>query len=210
MELHRTGKKADWELIPQARWNSWQRLASRTHKIVTPGNIVSLLGLTLVCVGLVFVAQQRLWAGFTVIAVGRIFDILDGIAADRTGTKSHIGEAVDAGFDKIAAFAALIVFTASHILPWPFAVAIGALSIITALFSLLADLLGRTIHPNIAGKVGTAVLWAALAGFVLGAASHKQVWNDVAGILAIVAIALSTSATIHYMHGALRARKRHG
>jgi phosphatidylglycerophosphate synthase len=208
MELHRTGKKADWELIPQGQWNSWQRLAARTHKIVTPGNIVSLLGLLLVGVGLVFVGRQQLWAGFIIIGVGRIFDILDGMAADRTGTKSHIGEGIDAGFDKLAALASLVVFTTSHILPLSFAIIIGGLSIITALFSLAADMRGRTIHPNIAGKVGTAVLWAALAGFVLGAATHSEAWNTVAGILAVTAIGLSGAATVHYIYGTFRGRKR--
>jgi phosphatidylglycerophosphate synthase len=207
MELHRTGKKADWELIPARDWNAWQRLAARTHKVVTPGNIVSLLGLATVFAGLWFVAQQHLWAGLILIAAGRVLDIVDGMVADRTGTKSHIGEGIDAGFDKIVALAAFIVLASSHILPLVLAVGIGGLSVITALFSLSADIFGKTVHPNIVGKLGTFVLWGALPGFVLGKATHAGWITCIATALAAMALALSTAATLHYMYGTLRGRR---
>jgi phosphatidylglycerophosphate synthase len=203
MELHRTGKKADWEGIPAAKQNAWQQAAARTHGAITPGNAISLLGLTLVGVGLYLIAKQHLWAGLVVLVVSRLLDIADGMAADRTGTKSHVGEAVDAGFDKIAAFGALAVFATSHLLLAWLAWSIAGVAAITVLFSLGAHLAKRTVHPNIAGKLGAFVLWGALPLFALGKATGWRWITVLAEGWTVVALVLSAAATLHYMYGTL-------
>ena len=207
MRLHRASKQADWERLPAAGWNRWQRLAARTHKVVTPGNIVSLAGLILVIAGLILIAQRHLWAGIVVLGIGRALDIVDGFVADRTGTKSHIGEGIDAGFDKAAALGTLVVFATSHVIPLWLALLVGVQNAATALFSLAADMAGRTIHPNIAGKLGTAALWLGFGGLVAGTAAHTH-WLAHAGAVVVVgAVLLSGGATLHYMYGTFMRRR---
>ncbi|HSW99228.1 MAG TPA: CDP-alcohol phosphatidyltransferase family protein [Candidatus Saccharimonadales bacterium] len=206
MRLHRAAKQADWELIPPGSWNHWQRLAARTHKVVTPGNIVSLCGLMLVAIGLVLVGRHHLWAGVAVLGAGRLLDIVDGLAAEHTGTKSHIGEGIDAGFDKLAALGTLAVFTMSHVVPLWLAVLVGVQNAATALLGLLADIAGRTIHPNIAGKLAAGGLWVGFGALLAGAAAPAHWLARAGGILVLAAVLLGTTATLHYMRGTFTRR----
>jgi phosphatidylglycerophosphate synthase len=201
MKLHRADTTPDWELVAAGKRNVWQQWAVRTRGIVTPGNVASGLGVLLVGVGLAYIGRGRLWLGLIILTAGRLLDIIDGAIAERTGTKSPLGESVDASLDKTAVFAALIVFTAVGILPLPFALFVGLQNGVTAVLSLVAKSLRRTIHPVHAGKIGGALVWVALLGFVLGAAVHAgfaPVFTALAYILALVSVALNTYATIRY------------
>jgi len=201
MKLHRAATKPDWELVRPAGRNRWQQLAARTGGVVTPGNLASTLGICLVGAGLVYIGFERLWAGLALLAAGRLCDLLDGTAAERTGTKSPLGEAVDASLDKIAALAALVVFTAAGVLPWPFALAIGLQNLPTSALAVAAKSRKHIIHPVAAGKVGGAVEWVALLGFVLGHAPHASFAHDfIMGAygLAVVSIILGIAAAAWY------------
>ena len=75
MQLHRTTGKADWLAIPPKSHTNWQRLAARTHGIVTPSNAVTMAGLALALIGLHEILNQRYLSGTVLLAVGRICDI---------------------------------------------------------------------------------------------------------------------------------------
>jgi phosphatidylglycerophosphate synthase len=206
MKLHHAATLPDWEQVPPSRHNPWQRLAAKTHGFVTPGNISSFAGLCLVAIGLAYIGHHHLWTGLLILGVGRLFDIVDGTLAERSGTKSPLGEGVDASFDKLAALATLVVFVAASILPWPFAVLIGLQNASTGLLSLAAKALRRTIHPLATGKIGVVVEWAALIGFALGAAADMQALTLIAYAVAMVSVGLNFWATLNYARTAFGRR----
>lgn len=199
LHLHRANVKPDWELA--ARRNIWQRWAARSHGLLTLPNLTSILGAAFVGAGLAYIPQGRLWLGFILMGIGRVLDVLDGFLAEKTGTKSPLGESLDATLDKLAVFAALLVFTGVGILPWPFALLIGLENAATSLVSLVAKSLRQVIHPGRAGKVGTAIEWLALLGFVLGVAVHASfahIFTYGAFILALISIVMNGYAGVRY------------
>ena len=201
MKLHRANSKPDWELVAPNRRTMWQRIAAQTHGIVTPGNMFSTVGLVLVGMGLAYVRSGRLRFGLALMTFGRLCDLADGMAAERTGTKSLLGEAVDASFDKLAALATLVVFAASGVMPWWFALLIGLQNGTTALLTAIGKSMRLVVHPVAAGKFGGAVEWAALLVFVLSAATQgtaHSVLAVAAYVLAFISIGLNAAATAWY------------
>lgn len=199
MQLHRSGSIPDWEATTPAQRNLWQRWATRTGGLLTPANIVSILGAALVAAGLWCVAANELWAGLGLLAGGRLLDILDGYLAEHTGTKSPFGESLDATLDKLAVFAALVVFVGAGIVPWSFGLLVGLGNGVTALISLVAKSRGRAVHPERAGKLGTALEWGALLGFVLAVTVYTpQVFTWGVYTVAFASIALNGYATLRY------------
>lgn len=201
MKLHHAAAKPDWELLKPSQHNTWQRAAARTNGVLTPGNAASAAGVCLVGAGLGYVYAGTVWAGLALVAAGRLCDILDGMLADRTDTKSPLGEAVDATLDKIATFATLVVFAASGVMPWPLALLIGLQNGATGSLALAAKGLGRTVHPAAAGKIGGAVEWLALLSFGLGYAVHGSSASAIIAVayaLALIAILLNLLAATRY------------
>jgi phosphatidylglycerophosphate synthase len=196
MQLHHASAEPDWAAIAPEKRNYWQRVAAQTRGVVTPGNVTSVVGVSFVALGLWYIGRGRLWSGLVTVGIGRLLDIADGALAERTGTKSPLGESVDATLDKLVVFAALIVFAVAGILPAPVALLVGFENAVTAVLSLAAKSLRRRIQPVRAGKLGTAVEWGALLFFVLGAA-----------VLAIVSIGMNGYATIRYAQ-AFRAQRQ--
>lgn len=78
--------------------NSWQAVADATNNIVTPANAIDVAAF-----GLAMHGADRLdsWSGIAESGVSLIADLVDGKIARATGTASEIGEALDAGGDKI-------------------------------------------------------------------------------------------------------------
>lgn len=72
----------------------------RIHRndILTPANLLSISGLTLVFIGS---EQLTTWGGFFMVALGRLLDIADGFVARRSHT-SDLGAAIDASADKLS------------------------------------------------------------------------------------------------------------
>ena len=52
MDLHRTTGKPDWETVTPANRSSIQNIAATTNGILTPPNVITLLGLAIVLFGL--------------------------------------------------------------------------------------------------------------------------------------------------------------
>jgi cardiolipin synthase len=167
MELHRSSKRPDWAKVAQRRRNWWQQLARRTNGIVTIGNAVTVAGLLIVAVGLWLVLRGNYGYGLALIAVGRFCDLLDGWLANYTGTKSPLGEIVDATADKLETLGAAIVLVVVGLLPWWLAGAVIALQFVIALVSRIAWGRGRTLHPSRLGKLSMAAAWLGLVLFIL-------------------------------------------
>ncbi len=94
--------KPDWEHIPKEDWNNWQKIASATNSLITPGNIVSGTSFGLLKYGLKQVEQGNQWRGLSIIIGSKVGDLIDGFVADKTGTKSPIGAVVDQTTDKLS------------------------------------------------------------------------------------------------------------
>lgn len=172
MKLHRATRKPDWARISRRHRNFWQRLAMATNGVVTLGNLLTLIGFVMVVVGLVELVQQHYWSGVWILFVSRLLDIADGWAAELTGTKSPLGEALDAGLDKLSVLLAIIVFLTCSIIPVWAVVVLVAPHVIIAAISGAAIRRGHRLHPSLAGKISMALGWFTLGGFLLMKAAN--------------------------------------
>lgn len=197
MKLHHTSGSPDWENIPPEARNRWQRVAAGTQGIVTLPNFLSVVGFGLVAAGLWCIVQGNVLGGTGLVAAGRLCDILDGMVAASTGTKSPLGEATDAGFDKLSAITALIVLGVEHIVPrWAVAI-IGAQNMTNVIIGIIGRHRRLLVHPVRTGKIATALEWAAFLCFIMTTGTSAM-WQWPAYILTGAALLLGIHATISY------------
>jgi cardiolipin synthase (CMP-forming) len=192
MNLHRSGRKSDWAKRPRKRWNEWQKLAAFTGGTVTIGNVFTAIGLVGVMAGLYLVTRHMYVAALLLIAAGRFCDLLDGWLADATGTKSPLGEKLDASVDKIETALTIIVLVLASVVPLWAAIAISVPQLAIALLAYAAIRRGKSFHPSRTGKLGMALVWLSLAGFVLmRVLSGSHQWLDFTVYSLAVAAALA-------------------
>jgi cardiolipin synthase (CMP-forming) len=161
----------------------------------------------LVIAGLVSIVNHDLITGFWLIVIGRLCDLIDGAVAHRTGTKSPLGEAVDASFDKIGALGVLILFAAREIVPWWAIVLVGVQNIANIVIGYLGRRRKLSIHPELAGKLSTAFLWVSFFTFIL-ARAYNDGWLWPAYITLIPAFGLGLVATALYGKQLTRSKTR--
>jgi phosphatidylglycerophosphate synthase len=203
MQLHRAAGN-DWDVVPPAQRNGWQRMASRTAGIVTPGNFLTILGAILVVRGLVLLAKHSdTWLAVGVLMLGRVADLADGFMADRTGTKSTLGEALDATADKLELLGAVVViWLLSLISDVVFAVLIVH-AVYNGLLSLYEHFGRRNLHPSRSGKLAAAIEWLVIglfavdAGVKLPAGWHALVLSA-AWVLFAVFVWLAVVSSVGY------------
>lgn len=203
--LHRVGKKADWELVAPEKRTFWQKVAFSTRGIVTPANVTSILGAILVGLGLWYVHTGDIMQGALCVAAGRLADILDGMIAQATGTKSSVGETVDAGLDKLIVATTLVVLFMTGIIPVWVGLLIGIRNLIATCLGLFAKAHGRSFHASRVGKFATTFEWAAILLFVSSAACAQKGWlyaettSTIAGYVILgVAMLLGSVAIRNY------------
>jgi phosphatidylglycerophosphate synthase len=166
INMHTAGKKADWERVKPEKWNYWQKIAARTSGIVTPANLLSLLGAVLVIIGFLKFGDGVTTPGLLFILFGRLADIFDGYVAHHTGTKSPLGEIIDTTLDKTTVFFGLIVIIALHLLPALFVAVIIAQSLLNAIASLIGRYRKVAIHPSQYGKLATFLAWFTILSYL--------------------------------------------
>ncbi len=165
--LHRAGKRPQWEETPDLKRNAWQRMAAKTNGVVTPGNAVTMLGFAVVASGLNDIRSGDRLKGVSKIVAGRACDLVDGAIAEWSKTKSPLGEALDAGIDKVEMAAALVMLGSSKEIPSHAVTIIGARD--AAMWALTGIARSRKVitHPSLAGKHATFAQWGSLTGFAL-------------------------------------------
>lgn len=161
MNLHTSREKPDWEYGSAGTMTRWQAIAVTTHGVITPGNIISVTGLAIVIWGSILLYHGDTASGLLLVLLGRIMDLLDGIVAEATKTKSQLGEAVDTTCDKLSvfvtSFAAYVVGLFSPFLIITLILHHG----FTAIYSLLfARRYG--IHTTRFGKYAMFASWVAI------------------------------------------------
>jgi phosphatidylglycerophosphate synthase len=174
MQLHRTTGQPDWATVPAGQRNVWQRLAARSKGIVTPGNALTIGGLGLVLFGLFALNDRHFWISLAAVLLGRICDLADGIVAQATGTKSPLGESLDATADKLTILGIVYVFWQTQLVPgWVLLTILEPQALVSGI-SLGLHYGHQVLHPSRLGKYNTAVVWAILPGFVLAYALHMS------------------------------------
>ena len=167
MKLHRA-TRSDWSEVAPVQRNIWQRWAAGSHGVLTPGNIVSLIGVVLVVSGLYDLSHGQLIGGTAFLLIGRLADILDGLVADYTKTKSPLGEAVDATVDKILIVATLFVLIDKQLLP----LLVGVIMAVHAVYAIGVSSVARKLrvhlHPSRAGKLGALFEWTCVGLYLFG------------------------------------------
>jgi len=164
MNLHRVNKVPDWEKVHPSRRKRLQKIAAATGGIATLGNVLTIAGATCVASGLIDVHQGRTRRGTWKIGIGRVIDIFDGIVADKTQTKSPLGEALDATVDKVAMAGIVFVFAKKNIISKRTAWHIATQNLANVAVTGAARALDIDIHPSAAGKQ-TMLLQGMTLGF---------------------------------------------
>ncbi len=167
LNLHRVHNHSDWDEIKPAAWNKWQKIAAPTHGIVTPGNLISCGGAILVFIGLFQLMNEVTITGVLLVAVGRLADAVDGFVADKTGTKSRVGEAIDSTMDKLVAGAALITVFAYDLLPVIVTIIIAAHTLINSIIAIVGRLRNVDMHPSLFGKLATLLIWVTILSYLM-------------------------------------------
>ena len=201
MKLHRVSGEPDWSAVATQDRNTWQRLASASKGVVTPGNVVTVLGLTLVILGLIAIDRHDYWLGLILLAIGRLADLLDGWLADRTGTKSPLGEAADVLADKAATIFTLAVFFMDKLVPWPLLGLALLPHLIITLLPLTKSWRQHRLHPSRAGKLSMAMLWVSIPGVILALAldSDGDWLKVVFEVGLVVSTVLNFYSVSHYL-----------
>lgn len=202
MNLHRSSTKPDWESIDKKNHNYWQRIAAATNGIVTPGNVVTFIGIGLVIVGLIEIVKENYWWGSALIVVGRLCDLLDGWLAETTQTKSPLGELLDASIDKLGTIMTIVVFYVAMLAPWWVLSVLLLPHLVIVAISLHARRQGDTLHPSRTGKLSMAAVWMALFGLIFVQALDWSPWSIGSAIvytIAVTSVALGAFAATGYI-----------
>lgn len=201
----RTAISADWAEVPPQRLNFWQRMAKRSYGFLTPGNVISVLGVILVYTGAVSIYRENVSVNITLIAAGRLLDLVDGFVADRTGTKSPLGEAIDVTADKVAAGIVLTIFFVQNLVPLTVLLVIAAQAIINATIALIAKLRRYPFHPSTLGKLSVGVAWVSLVTYALATLLRRhenftasKLVYFLANLCVVLFIILGVKATYDY------------
>ena len=196
MDLHRSSNTPDWETIKPSKRTAIQNVAASTHGIITPPNIISVIGLALVIYGVIALTQENFWIGFAALVVGRLLDVVDGLVAQATGTKSALGEFVDASIDKVGTLLTIVALFIVAPEYWWLITALLIPQIIIPFVSFYKKQKKKAVHPTRQGKLGMASLWVAIAGLITVKAFDVEMTHPLA-IATLFIAAVSTILTLY-------------
>ena len=221
INLHRAGKKADWEDIAPEERNAWQRTAAQTHGIVTPGNLVTLASFG---VGLWALHKYRKgedMSAAVLFAASLLGDAADGMVADKTSTKSPLGAALDPLKDKLLQVGALSVLTERGTISKEYAAVSLATNATNAAATVAARTRGIHTEASFAGKAKTALEGAyrtqlvpsGLAAYLVGRITETALEDrsvevpllgEVNRYVGVASIALSAVVAVDYVRKAMQ------
>lgn len=198
MKLHRTSGHPDWATVNRRDYTVWQKIADATHGYVTPGNVTTLCGLTLVMIGLLQLVAGEYVAGGVLVIVGRLLDLVDGWLAELTQTKSPLGELMDAVADKIETLAAVAVLFVAEVAPLWVLLALVVPHLFIAGIALVGRVNRLQIHPSRLGKISMALLWVVVFGFIILSIADNTMIGTVVYTVALLTIVLTVYAAAQY------------
>lgn len=166
MQLHKTEAEADWHYVKPQDRNKWQRLAAASKGVLTPANAITVAGALLVLAGLARLSETVTAAAILLIIFGRLADMADGFVADKTGTKSPLGETLDATADKLLALAAVVTLLFTGLLPLLILGIIILQSALNSVISVYVRIKGSVVHPTRSGKLAAAAAWTVIVFYL--------------------------------------------
>lgn len=196
MNLHRITNQSDWADIDPSTYNFWQKVGNKTKSIVTPANAITIIGLLIVLYGLSELFNQHYWIAAAALAIGRMLDVLDGFVAEITGTKSQVGELLDATVDKIGTILTILAMFFAQVAPWWILTVLLIPHVIISLIVIGGRLMNVRIHPSRVGKTSMALAWLSVVGLIIVAAINVSLPNIFAILIYLVAI-LSTALGLY-------------
>lgn len=167
-DLHRSDVVPEWETVPPSERNEYQQRAAETGGWDTPGNRETLQGAISTLAGLALVDRDTplsVAAGTTLLAYGRYKDLRDGQVADATGTKSPLGESLDAGVDTALIVVAGAMLKRKDVVPQSESNTLLAITGVKVAAAASGRALGREMHTSRAGKIGTFLHWGGAGGY---------------------------------------------
>jgi hypothetical protein len=165
MDLHQSGSRPQWELVPEAEWNPYQRRAAETHGIDTPGNRETAKGLLGNIAAMALIEKGYPELALPVLVYANWKDFRDGQKAFETGTQGPGGELADSAADKVFALMAAFMSSRHNILRPGDNREMIAQNSANVVLAGVAKVRKKEIHPNPAGK-GTR--WAQAFAFGAG------------------------------------------
>jgi phosphatidylglycerophosphate synthase len=201
MNLHHADK-ADWENQAPDTWNFWQRIAAPTKGIIAPANIVSLIGAGVAFYGIHLMWRGSIIPGIIAVLIGRVADILDGVIADHTKTKSPFGEGFDATIDKIIILLVLEVIYWQGLLPWPVLVALVLSSVYNMLIGFYAGWIKKIkVHPSQSGKLSSVFAWVAILLLILANQLKNDFYADIFKIVGYICFVIFLGGALISSYG---------
>ena len=165
--LHTRHDKPDWEYVSPGKRSVSQRIAARTRGVITPANIVSVIGLALVVWGVALLGHGSYILGVLLIIGGRLADIADGFIAERTRTKSRLGEIMDIVIDKLTAVIVLVYAIINFSIPVYVLTFVILQNVLSSLAGLYIHFKSLDLHTTRLGKTATGLTWAVMIVFIL-------------------------------------------
>lgn len=205
--MHRRplGGGGEWDRVEPQKQNIHQRIASKTNGWLTAANVVTTAGAAITAAGMTDWLRGNNKRGTVLMGLGRGLDLLDGVIAQRTGTTSDKGAALDAGFDKLLAASFLGGAVKTGDMPIAEATAHGLQQARIFRESVLIKNAGGEPNPSEYGKRGMAALWLRAGGIVLSNsledAGHEQgarIIHRASQALGITALYLNQQAVEGY------------
>lgn len=174
--LHRLqNNNNDWDSVPDTDLTILQRIAKKSHGILTLANVITITSTVAVINGLADFANGQRTSGVLKVMVGRAGDLADGAIADATGTKGRIGRDLDPTVDAIQLAVALPILEHTGYLPLIPAVLMGSSKVIDTLGAVAARARSRELNPTHEGKIGAFAFWTGIGSFMLrGALDHRM------------------------------------
>lgn len=167
MNIHRTTAQPEWKKRTPSDYNVFQKLSAATYGVASPANIITIIGLGTVIFGLSLVLQGNFWYGLVSIAIGRLLDVLDGMVAEATHTKSPLGELFDATADKVGTFLTIAVLIFIGTTHWWIIAALIIPQTIIPIIILYKKRQGVSVHPTRLGKLSMATAWIGSIGLLI-------------------------------------------
>lgn len=183
-------------------YNIAQKIAVKTKGIITPGNAVTLIGFLIVLYGLFLLIKQEILLGAVALAIGRMFDILDGVIADATKTKNDIGEFFDATVDKISTLLTIGVIFATQANLWLALALLILPHVFISLIVVYKRSKNKKLHPTRIGKISMALAWVTILGLVVAplmAAHWSQLFTAFVYIILFASSLLGFYAAWQYL-----------
>lgn len=200
----------DWDKIDPSEWNTHQKRAAETNGWDTPGNRESAKGLIATSLGIIALSKEKYFTAAALLAYGRIKDLTDGKRAAETGTKSPLGEVVDASLDKGLITAIIPVLRSKNIINDLELACLAAQHGTSTVMTGITKKKGNEIHPTQSGKLSTGVEWLAIGTGVIGKGIEKagfertaDIVNGIEKVTMTVGLALGGIATAGYVKDAL-------